>query len=363
MFHTEAPVSMAKNFYQNLRTQVKRNLHPVVRRVDMEYAIRAKTPVPFEAAERGLREFLSEHGFHVIHETDVKEIHEHYNIDYPEYRILKVVKGPTFAECPMASAAVELDPSSGALLPPGIVLYEYEGETYVSAVRPSTLLAVFRDADLRETIVELESSLWDALAEGVPESEMLSTEPPVRPGENNARERLKKRLNLVLSAVDAEYSVHVSTEAPPDTVRPQLRDALAHRGQHVLGEVAGGQIMLVVNPGQAHKALAIDPDVGVFAPLSVSVTEEDGRTHVRCVRPTTLLIFFDQPAMQDILMEMEMLLWNSLVTGVPDARIESRQPPLQPEGGQRTTAAGLPGGLGALRRQKDRRRRREEPQS
>jgi hypothetical protein len=49
-------------------------------------------------------------------------------------------------------------------------------------------------------------------------------------------------------------------------------------------------------------------------------------------------------------MEMEMLLWNALVNGVPDATVHSRQPPLPPGTGQRTTAGGLPGGLGSLRK-------------
>jgi uncharacterized protein (DUF302 family) len=342
---------MGKNLYQNVRTEVKKNLNRVVEFAGMEYAIRATTPVSVPGAERALREYLADHGFHVIHETDVKAIHEHYDIEYPEFKILKVVRAETFMECPMASTAVDIDPSTGSVLPPGIILYDLDGVTHVSAVRPSTLLAVFRDPDVRDTIVELESFLWDALFEGVPDSEMVSEEPPLRPGEESRRGTFKKRLNLVLSLVDGESSMHFSTDASPEEVKETLRDSLTRRGQRVLGEVAGGDIMLVVNPGQAHKALAIDPDLAVFAPLSVAFSTEGGRTHVRTVRPTTLLIFFTHPEMQDLLMEMEMLLWNALVDGVPGGRVESRQPPLQPEGGQRTIAAGLPGGLGALRKQ------------
>lgn len=351
---------MGKNLYQRIRTDVKKNLNRVVEYAGMEYAIRATTPVSVPEAERALREYLGNHGFHVIHETDVRAIHEHYNIDYPDFKILKVVQGPTFMECPMASSAVELDPGTGSVLPPSIILYDLDGVTHVSAVRPSTLLAVFRNDDVRDTIVELESALWDALADGIPDSKMLSEEPPIRPGERSRRASFKKRLNLVLSLVDAEYSLHFSTEAPLHEARESLRESLNRRGQRVVGEIPDANILLVVNPGQAHKALAIDPDIAVFTPLSVAFSREGGRTHVRTVRPTTLLIFFTQPAMQDILMEMEMLLWNALVEGVPDGRVESRQPPLQPEGGQRTTAAGLPGGLGAMRKQEQEARRREK---
>jgi uncharacterized protein (DUF302 family) len=340
----------SQNLYQGIRTQVKKNLNRVVERIGMEPAIRASTPVPIEEAEAALREFLGEHGFHVIHETDVEAIHNHYKLDYPGFKILKVVRARNFMSCPMASSAVQINPGTGAVLPPGIVLYEADGETRVSAVRPSTLLALFTEPDLRETIRELEGYLWRALEEGLPESTMLSAEPPVAPGRNDRRARMKGALNYVLSLVDAEYSMHVSSPEPPSEVRDALRGALDVRGQKVVGEVAGGQIMLVVNPGQAHKLLAIDPDVAVFAPLSAAVFEDGGRTHVRTVRPSTLLIFYTQPDMQNILMEMEMLLWNALTRGVPGARVESRQPPLPPGTGQATTAGGLPGGLDSFRR-------------
>jgi uncharacterized protein (DUF302 family) len=338
---------MGKNAYQNIRTQVKKNLKPlIVDRFGIEYAIRAEMNLPAAEAERALRRGLNEKNFHVIHETDVKGIHNHYEIEYPEFKIFKTVESEQFMGCRHCNTATKNNPTSSSILPPGMILYETDGVTRVSAVRPSTLLAVFRDGEIRDTVVEVESIFWDIL-DGLPNSRMLSPEPPLRLGESSGRRRLKNFLNLVASLADAEFSIHVTSPRPPEEVKASVKDALDRRGQKVLGEVAGGRIMLAVNPGQAHKALAIDPDVGVFAPLSVSVTREEGRTHVRTVRPTTLLIFFDQPAMQDILMEMEMLMWNGIVSGVPEARVESRQPPLQPEGGQRTTAGGLPGGLGA----------------
>lgn len=339
-----------KNIYQTIRTIVKKDvLRRVADRVGMEYAIRASTSRSIEETEQALRAYLRERDFHVIHETDVKAVHNHYKLNYPEYKILKVVNAETLHECPMAGAALDIDPDTGVFLPPSIIIYELDGETRVSAIRPSTLLALFDDPDLRETFRELEGVLWNALEEGVPDSTMLSEEPPVAPGQHDRRARIKEILHPVLNLLDAEFSIHVSTDRPRAEVEGALRDALRRRGQHVLGEVGGGDVLLVINPGQAHKALAIDPDIGVFAPLSVTISEEDGRTHVRCVRPSTLLLFFSDSDMQDILMEMEMLLWNSLVNGVPDATVHSRQPPLPPGTGQRTTAGERPGALGSAR--------------
>ena len=73
---------MGKNFYQHVRTQVKKNLQPVITGpLGMDFAIRATTPLSVPDAKAALAEYLNEGGFHVIHETDVKGIHNHYEIE------------------------------------------------------------------------------------------------------------------------------------------------------------------------------------------------------------------------------------------------------------------------------------------
>jgi uncharacterized protein (DUF302 family) len=331
-----------KTIYQQIREAVKKGLFPVIDRLGIETAIRIATPVSVSDAEAALREALDAEGFEVLAEVDVQDIHHHYNLEYPEFKILCVGNREEM------ETGLEIDPGLGAFVPLSVILYDLDGETRVSAVRPTTLLALFTDDDLRRVIQKTEAALWQALTEGVPQAELLSEEPPLAPGEERTRTRIKQALNLVLTLVDAEYSVHVSSPVPREQVEADVRDALDRRGQKVLGEV--GDTPLVGNPGQAHKALAIDPDVAVFVPLSVTISEEGGETHVRTVRPSTLLAFYDDPDLRSILQEMEMLLWNALVDGVPDATVHSRQPPLPPTGGQRTTAANLPGGLGSVER-------------
>lgn len=341
------------NLYQRIRTGVKRSLNLVVEAIDMEYAIKAETEGSLEEAEQALYSYLAEAGFHVVHETDVQAIHNHYDLEYPKFKILKVAGGASIAECPLASRALELSPGMSVFLPPSVVLYETEaGTVRVSAIRPTTLLALFNDPELREIIQKLEGVLWSALEEGLPGSTMLSEERPLGP-DANGRAAIKKSLYPVLKLLDAEFSVEVSSDAPREEVEASVREALSMRGQKVLGEVSDGaaKILLVVNPGQAHKLLAIEPDVAVFAPLSIGIYPgDDERTHVRCVRPSTLLIFFTNPAMRDLLQELEVLFWNALTQGVPNAKVHSRQPPLPSGIGQRTTAAGLPGGLDSFKK-------------
>jgi uncharacterized protein (DUF302 family) len=333
-----------KNSYQLVRETVKKGLYPIIGHLGIETAIRVATPIPVSDAEEAVREALAKEGLEVLAEVDVQAIHHHYNLEYPEFRIICVGNRDKM------ETGMKIDPGLGAFVPLSVILYDLDGKTRVSAVRPTTLLALFTDNDLQRVIQETEVALWRALTEGIPQAELLSEEPPLAPGEQRIRTRIKKALNLVLTLVHAEYSIHVSSSLPREQVEADVRDALDRRGQKILGEV--GDTLLVGNPGQAHKALAIDPDVAVFVPLSVTISEEGGETHVRTVRPSTLLAFYADPDLRAILQEMELLLWNALVDGVPDATVHSRQPPLPPSGGQRTSAANLPGGLGSVERPK-----------
>jgi uncharacterized protein (DUF302 family) len=333
-----------KNSYQLVRETVKKGLYPIIDHLGIETAIRVATPIPVSDAEEAVREAVAKEGLEVLAEVDVQAIHHHYNLEYPEFRIICVGNRDKM------ETGMKIDPGLGAFVPLSVILYDLDGKTRVSAVRPTTLLALFTDNDLQRVIQETEVALWRALTEGIPQAELLSEEPPLAPGEQRIRTRIKKALNLVLTLVDAEYSIHVSSSLPREQVEADVRDALDRRGQKILGEV--GDTLLVGNPGQAHKALAIDPDVAVFVPLSVTISEEGGETHVRTVRPSTLLAFYADPDLRAILQEMELLLWNALADGVPDATVHSRQPPLPPSGGQRTTAANLPGGLGSVERPK-----------
>jgi len=333
-----------KNSYQLVRETVKKGLYPIIDHLGIETAIRGATPIPVSDAEEAVREALAKEGLEVLAEVDVQAIHHHYNLEYPEFRIICVGNRDKM------ETGMKIDPGLGAFVPLSVNLYDLDGKTRVSAVRPTTLLALFANNDLQRVIQETEVALWRALTEGIPQAELLSEEPPLAPGEQRIRTRIKKALNLVLTLVDAEYSIHVSSSLPREQVEVDVRDALDRRGQKILGEV--GDTLLVGNPGQAHKALAIDPDVAVFVPLPVTISEEGGETHVRTVRPSTLLAFYADPDLRAILQEMELLLWNALVDGVPDATVHSRQPPLPPSGGQRTSAANLPGGLGSVERPK-----------
>ncbi|WP_265108487.1 DUF302 domain-containing protein [Halosolutus halophilus] len=197
-----------KTICQLTRETVKKGLHPVIDRLGIETAIRVTTPVSVSDAEAALREELAEEGVEVLADVDVQAIHHHYNLEYPEFTILCVGNRREL------EAEMAIDPGLGAFVPLSVILYDLDGETRVSAVRPTTLLALFTDDDLQRAIQETEGVLWRVLTEGIPAAEVLSEEPPLMPGEESTRTRIKKALNLVLTLVDAEYSIHVSSPLP-----------------------------------------------------------------------------------------------------------------------------------------------------
>lgn len=315
----------------------------------MDPAIRARTPAPVEEARRALKEYLAEAGLQVVYETaldsprdgpapgrgvellKVGKSRSFSQYQPPRSQIplgRKAVKTGAFMPPPSASSRVNVDPSTSTVEPPTVALVEGDGVTHVSTVRPSTSLAVFGDRGIAESDVDLEGALWDALEEGAPDSEMPEQEPPAR-SVDGPRATTKAQFDAVLSLAESEYAVHVSTDRPLREMKNRIPDALSRPGQRVLGPVADGQLLFVLHPRRLREALTADQGVAAFAPFPVFVYEEDGRTHVRALRPTTLLAFFGQPAMQDLLVEMEVLLLNGVDEGLPGGRVESRQPPLQ----------------------------------
>lgn len=77
-----------KNSYQLVRETVKKGLYPIIDHLGIETAIRGATPIPVSDAEEAVREALAKEGLEVLAEVDVQAIHHHYNLEYPEFRII-----------------------------------------------------------------------------------------------------------------------------------------------------------------------------------------------------------------------------------------------------------------------------------
>ncbi|HJL14121.1 MAG TPA: DUF302 domain-containing protein [Sandaracinaceae bacterium LLY-WYZ-13_1] len=98
--------------------------------------LRRKVDVPYEKALERVTETLSEQGFGVLTEIDVKEVlKKKIDVDFRKYKILGACN-PGFAHQAL-SANLEV----GTLLPCNVIVYEDDdGQAVVWAVDPASML-------------------------------------------------------------------------------------------------------------------------------------------------------------------------------------------------------------------------------
>lgn len=104
----------------------------------MNYGYKRQIDQTFEQTEQSLRQALTEEGFGVITEIDVKNIFKQkLNIDYKKYKILGVCEPNT------AYKALSIDEQIGLLLPCNIIIWENDDKsTSVAAIDTKAQLAI-----------------------------------------------------------------------------------------------------------------------------------------------------------------------------------------------------------------------------
>ncbi|GBC87146.1 hypothetical protein HRbin12_01148 [bacterium HR12] len=124
------------------------------------------------------------------------------------------------------------------------------------------------------------------------------------------------------------YGRTVLLDEPVDAVIPKVKEALKAQGFGVLteidvratlkekigAEVAPYVILGACNPRLAHRALELEPEVGLLLPCNVVVREHDGRTVVSALDPSVIAELADHPDLRPIAEE---------ATGLLDAALES----------------------------------------
>ena len=332
---------MSEKISPNVKTKNKNELQPIItQQIGLDCAIRAKTSSSLLTAREAVAEHLTDQGYKIIHKAGVIDISNGSDARLSDLAVLKVGKLKPYTQYqphrtqvplgrkavktgfampdPSASSAVNIDPSTPRFLPSNIAFYKHEEMTRIVTVRPSTVLAVFGNNNIDESVTDIENVLWNALETGCPNATMLEEESPIKP--DDARARVKSEANSLLSLKEAEYTIHFSAERSMRETKHRLLDMLSSYGQRVLDKE--GPLLLVDMPDQAHKSLNMEPDLAAFLPYGIFLFERDDRTHIQTIRPTGLLVFFNNPRLQDLLFEMEVLLWNAITDTVPDGQIE-----------------------------------------
>lgn len=118
------------------------------------YGYKKQVNVSFEKALEKTREELQDEGFGVLTEIDVKAtLKKKLDVDYDNYIILGACNPP------FAYQALQAEKDIGLLLPCNVIVYEQEGEIFVSAIVPTVAMNMVENEELRGIAEQVELKL------------------------------------------------------------------------------------------------------------------------------------------------------------------------------------------------------------
>ena len=99
-------------------------------------------------------EELKKEGFGILTKIDVREkFKEKLGIEFENYVILGACNPP------YAHKAILAEEDIGLMLPCNVVIYEKEGKTILSVIKPSTAMGMLENEALKQIAQEVESKL------------------------------------------------------------------------------------------------------------------------------------------------------------------------------------------------------------
>ena len=118
------------------------------------YGYKKQVNVSFEKALEKTRAELQKEGFGVLTEIDVKAtLKKKLDVDYDNYIILGACNPP------FAYQALQAEKDIGLLLPCNVIVYEQEGEIFVSAIVPTVAMNMVENEELRGIAEQVELKL------------------------------------------------------------------------------------------------------------------------------------------------------------------------------------------------------------
>ena len=124
------------------------------------------------------------------------------------------------------------------------------------------------------------------------------------------------------------YALSIDLVQPFDEVVPQVRQALAANGFGIVAEIDLQQtlknkigveiephlILGACNPRYAHRALQVEPSIGLLLPCNVVIRHTGEITVVEAINPETLVTLTENPAMTALAHEITAALNAALDT-------------------------------------------------
>lgn len=131
-----------------------------------------------------------------------------------------------------------------------------------------------------------------------------------------------------------DYGLTATVQRPFDVVVDEVKAALAEEGFGVLTEIdikatlkkkldvdVEQQVILgACNPTYAHRALQMEPSIGLLLPCNVVVRSEGSSTTVEMINPQTMVDVTKNPQMAEVAQTVTALLASALekVSSAPD---------------------------------------------
>lgn len=120
----------------------------------MSFAFTVKTQKSIDDAVTNLTENLKEIGFGVLETLNFKKILSEKGLEFSDdYRLMEVCN-PN-----LAKQVLEANPDLGLLLPCTIAVYQKDNENFISVARPTSLLSMASDENLKISGEEIEDGL------------------------------------------------------------------------------------------------------------------------------------------------------------------------------------------------------------
>ena len=120
----------------------------------MDFTHTVKTQKNIDDAITTLTEGLKEINFGVLETLDFKKILAEKGVDFADnYRLMEVCNPH------LAKQVLESSPDLGLLLPCTIAVYQKNNETFISLARPTSLLSMVSEHNLKFSGEEIENNL------------------------------------------------------------------------------------------------------------------------------------------------------------------------------------------------------------
>ena len=120
----------------------------------ISYGFTKELDISFDTVTQQVREALKKEGFGILTEIDVREkMKEKLGVDMNKYIILGACNPPK------AYKAILAEENIGLMLPCNVIVFEKGNKTVLSIIRPTTVMQMVDNAELREVAEAVEKQL------------------------------------------------------------------------------------------------------------------------------------------------------------------------------------------------------------